>query len=247
MFAYHFDDSVNAVSRSATFMNNSVASMAAHFNLGKDSKVIDFGCGPGLYTTRLAKFGAQVTGIDFSKHSLDYAKKLAKTENVDVKYLCEDYLEVELEEKYDLIILIMCDYCALAPQQRKKLLDKFHSILNKNGKVLLDVCSLEGYKKVSTEAKYEKNMLNGFWSKDPYYGFLNIDKYDKEKITLDKYTIVKNDTIDRVYYWVQYYDQAALSKEFAQSGFKINEYYSDVAGTPWSENSDEFAVVAIKA
>lgn len=246
MLAFHFNDTVNAASRSTDFMNSSVSWIATHFNLGESSKVIDFGCGPGLYTTRLAKFGAKVTGIDFSNYSLNYAKQLAKDENVNVEYLCEDYLQADIKGKYDLIIMIMCDYCALAPQERKKLLTKFHSILNKDGAILLDVCSLEGYKKISTQSSYEKNMLDGFWSKDPYYAFLNIDTYDKEKISLDKYTIIKKDTIDKVYYWVQYYDQSMLSKELNQSNFEIDEYYSDVAGTPWNKNSDEFAVVLRK-
>jgi len=246
MLAFHFDDNLNAASRSTSFINRSVSWIVTHFNLGKDSKVIDFGCGPGLYTTQLAKFGANITGIDFSNHSLDYAKQLAKKEKVSVKYLCEDYLKIKIKGKYDLIIMIMCDYCALAPDERKTLLDKFHSLLNKNGVILLDVCSLESYKKVSTQSSYEKNMLDGFWSKDPYYAFLNIDTYEKEKISLDKYTIIKKDSIDKVYYWVQYFNLDMLSKELNESNLKIDEYYSDVAGSPWDEKSDEFAVVIRK-
>ena len=247
MLAYHFDDTVNAASRSSTFINASIAWIITHFNITKNSKIIDFGCGPGLYTTKLAKFGADVTGIDFSKHSIAYAQELAKAENVVVNYHCEDYLQAEIEEKFDLIIMIMCDYCALAPDERKQLLQKFHSLLKKDGAILLDVCSFQGYKNVKQKASYEKNMLNGFWSEKPYYAFLNIDKYDDEKISVDKYTIFKEDgSRDEVYYWVQYFSKEKLAQELAQSQFIVSEYYSDVAGTPWSDSSEEFAVVIRK-
>ena len=47
-------------------------------------------------------------------------------------------------------------------------------------------------------SRYEMNLLNGFWSSEPYYGFLNTFKYEEEKVTLDKYTIVERTKIRTV-------------------------------------------------
>ena len=59
------------------FINRSVEWIAAAFNIGTDSKIADFGCGPGLYTERLAKCGANVTVIYVSIRSIEYAMDLA--------------------------------------------------------------------------------------------------------------------------------------------------------------------------
>src|SRR5512136_371658 len=67
MLAFHLDDGIDASSRNIDFIDRSVAWITSRFNIGAGTKIADFGCGPGLYTTRLAKRQADVTGIDFSK------------------------------------------------------------------------------------------------------------------------------------------------------------------------------------
>ena len=140
--------------------------------------------------------------------------------------------------------MIMCDLCALSPAQRKMMLDKFASLLNPNGHVLLDVYSLAGFVQRQEGAAYEKNQLNGFWSPNKYYGFLNTFKYDEEKVVLDKYTIVEHGHTRTVYNWLQYFDLGAIKAEFSRSGLKIVDVFSNVAGKPFDHQSTEFAVVA---
>jgi SAM-dependent methyltransferase len=155
--------------------------IAAEFSIGVESKIADFGCGPGLYTERLAKCGANVTGIDFSKRSIAYAKDAASRERLNIRYVCQNYLEFETVDRFDLGLMIMCDFCALSPLQRKGLLNKFHKVLKPGGSVFLDVYSLAAFEQRKEVAIYELNQLNGFWSPDKYYGFLNTFKYDDDK------------------------------------------------------------------
>ncbi len=43
-----------------------------------EKSLCDLGCGPGLYTQRFSNKGADVTGVDFSALSLEYADLSAK-------------------------------------------------------------------------------------------------------------------------------------------------------------------------
>ena len=81
MLSFHLDGTVDLSSRNARFINQSVEWIASRFNVDKDAKIADFGCGPGLYATGLAKSRANVTGIDFSKRSIDYAREVAAHEH----------------------------------------------------------------------------------------------------------------------------------------------------------------------
>ena len=123
-------------------MSSSVNWIVSNFGIDNTSSICDFGCGPGLYTTRFAEKGANVTGIDFSKRSIDYAKKVAQEKELDVDYVNQNYLLYDTEKRFDLITMIMCDYCALSPEQREKLLQKFYKLLKPNGSILLDVYTL---------------------------------------------------------------------------------------------------------
>ena len=140
--------------------------------------------------------------------------------------------------------MIMCDFCALSPTQRKEILSKFHRILKPAGSVLLDVYSLSAFEQKEEVATYEFNQLNGLWSPKPYYGFLNTFKYDEEKVALDKYTIIELNRTKKVYNWFQYFAPEDLEREFIETDFSIKELYSDVAGTPYDRKSIEFAIIA---
>jgi SAM-dependent methyltransferase len=247
MLSFHLNEASDVSSRNAEFINRSVEWIASEFNIGKDFKIADFGCGPGLYAAPLAKHGANVTGIDFSGRSIEYAKKIAAREQLNISYVKQNYLEFETEDRFDLVLMIMCDFCALSPTQRKGILSKFYRILKPSGSVLLDVYSLSAFEQKEEVAIYEINQLNGFWSPNKYYGFLNTFKYDEEKVALDKYTIIELDRTREVYNWLQYFAPKDLEREFIEAGFSVKGLFSDVAGTPYDRKSREFAVIANKA
>ena len=244
MLAFHLNEDIDVSSRNIDFISRSVEWIVSHFSVGKGTKIADFGCGPGLYAERLAKRLASVTGIDFSERSIAYARKVADRERLNIHYVNQNYLEFETEGRFDLILMIMCDFCVLSPLQRKEILRKFRQILNPNGSILLDVYTLEAFHKREESAMYEANLLDGFWSQKKYYGFLNTFKYDKEKVVLDKYTIIEADRIRTIYNWMQYFEPEDLKMEFREFGFSIESFYSDVAGTPYDPKSNELAVVA---
>jgi len=244
MLSYHLNEEIDVSSRNAEFINRSVEWISSRFNVGAETKIADFGCGPGLYTTRLAEKQADVTGIDFSKRSIQYAQGVAARNGLPIHYVNQNYLEFETDDRFHLVLMIMCDFCALSPTQRKKMLTKFHAFLKPGGSVLLDVYSLKAFEQREETAMHEVNQLNGFWSLNKYYGFLNTFKYGEEKVVLDKYTLIEATRTRTVYNWLQYFSTEALDSEFAECGFSVDKLYSDVAGSPFDPETTEIAVVA---
>jgi len=197
-----------------------------------------------LYAERFAQRNAQVTGVDFSKRSIEYAQEIAVGKGLNIRYVHQDYLEFETADSFDLILMIMCDFCALSPIQRKAMLRKFLGILKPGGAVLLDVYSTVAFHLREETAKYEFDLMDGFWSPDAYYGFLNTFKYEEEMVVLDKYTLVEQSGTRAVYNWLQYFTATGLEREFAAAGLAIEAFYADVAGSPFDADGPEFAVVA---
>ena len=247
MLSFHLNEAIDVSSRKAEFINRSVEWIVSEFNVGRDTKIADFGCGPGLYAARLAKRGANVTGIDFSKRSIEYARDVAAHEQLNISYVNQNYLEFEIEDRFNLVLMIMCDFCALSPKQRKGLLSKFHKILKPGGSILLDVYSLSAFEQREETATYEVNQLNGFWSPNKYYGFLNTFKYNEEKVVLDKYTIIEFERTRQVYNWLQYFSPEDIEREFKAACFFVKGLCSDVAGASYERKSSEFAIIANKA
>jgi len=247
MLGYHLNEAIDVSSRNKDFIARSVKWIVSHFGMNSNTSIADFGCGPGLYTMLFAENNADVTGIDFSRRSIQYARKIADQKGLDINYFQQNYLEFETKKRFDLITMIFCDFCALSPAQRKTLLAKFHEFLKPGGSVLLDVHSLNAFNNRDEVVSYEYNQLDHFWSPENYYGFLNSFKYDKEKVTLDKYTIIEEKRTRVIYNWLQYFSQDSLREEFEENRFKVVGFYSDVAGSAFSSDSPDMAVVARKA
>jgi 2-polyprenyl-3-methyl-5-hydroxy-6-metoxy-1,4-benzoquinol methylase len=241
MLEYHLNEKVDAASRNRDFIERSVSWIAEEFDIGQ---VADFGCGPGLYGNRLAALGAEVTGIDFSGSSLEHARRTAAREGLEVNYVQANYLDFETEKRFDLIIMIMCDFCALRPAQRARLLGKFRALLKSGGSLLFDVYTMNFFDQKEETASYEKNQLMGFWSAEDYYGFVNSFKYDEEKVLLDKYTIIERNRTREVYNWLQCYSEESLRAELQENGFEISALYSSVAGDDPGPDTLEMAIRA---
>ena len=246
MLAYHLNADIDMSSRRGEFIDQSVAWIGSHFNVGADTRIADFGCGPGLYTNRLAKLGASVTGIDFSERSIEHARTVAAEEGSTATYVNRNYLEYTTEDRFDIILMIMCDFCALSPEQRMTILETFQVLLAPGGSVLLDVYSMHAFEQRKEAVSCEENQLKGFWSPEKYWGFLNTFKYDDIGVVLDKYTIVEAERTRTIYNWLQYFSPGSLQGEFEKAGFTRHKFFGNVAGAPFDETASEFAIVGTR-
>jgi hypothetical protein len=88
--------------------------------------------------------------------------------------------------------------------------------------------------------------MNNFWSPRRYHGFLRTFKYDKEKVVLDKYTIIEANRTRVFHNWLQYFSREMIANELKTRGFSIDSFFSDVAGSAYDSESETLAVVAGK-
>ena len=246
MLKTHLDQSTDLASRRLSFIEASVGWLQQRFNIGPGTRIADFGCGPGLYATRLAQLGAEVTGIDFSANSLAYAKETAVSHNLAIDYIHTNYLEFQSDKRFDLILLIYCDFCALSPAQRQQLLGIFRQHMADGGAIMLDVHSLVEYDKFEEGVSYGRCQSGDFWTDEDYFSFTNQFKYEAEHVTLAKYSIFTPSRSFEVYNWLQHFDRESLTAEFAASGLVITDWYANVAGEPPNSQSNTMAIVAQK-
>jgi len=246
MLKNHLDPSLELASRKFDFIDASVDFMQKRFALGIGKSVIDFGCGPGLYTARLARLGCKVRGLDFSSNSIHHASTEAVKLGLDIEYLQMNYLDYQARDIFDLVTMIYCDYCVLNDDQRKMLLKIMKDSMKDNGYIFMDVCSDQMYKNIQEDTTFEAVEKDGFWSARRHYVFKSTFKYEMNRVTLDKYTVFEKDRNINIFNWLKHFTMEELSREFEGSGLEILEVHSDVKGTPFSSESDIIAMVLRK-
>jgi len=76
-------------------------------------KVLEIGCGTGMVAIELAKHGAQVTALDFSRGMLEkFEQDITPDIEKNITILNEDWYKIDIEEKawkkeFDLVIAFM--------------------------------------------------------------------------------------------------------------------------------------------
>ena len=69
----------------------------------KSQKILDVGCGGGIFCEPLARLGADVTGIDTNKKAIESANTHAKSQNLKIKYLNTSLAGINNKTKFDII------------------------------------------------------------------------------------------------------------------------------------------------
>jgi len=191
--------------------------------------ILDLGCGPGLYSEIFAGKSHKVTGVDISKNSIKYAKKSANDKDLNIVYLNNSYLDIELESnKYDLVILIYTDFGVLTPAERDKILKMIFNVLKKGGTFIFDILkdnSLE--KKMSPKTWEVAN--NGFWKDSPYLVLSESFLYPKEKIILFQHTIMDTKENLKTYrFWTHFFSQTDVTKMLDAHNFIDINFKEDI-------------------
>jgi SAM-dependent methyltransferase len=244
MLRFHLDGSVAISSGTTESIDAAVSWMREAFHLTDRSRVLDLGCGPGLYANRLARAGIDVTGIDFSSRSIEHARNAAARDGVRVTYVNEDYLTWDSSRRFDLITMIMRDYCALPPHQRRALVGKIEHLLEPNGAFLFDVDSMVALEAGRELISFAPSPTGGFWSPSPYFEFLTTFVYREDGVALHKFTIVEAERTRTFYNWVQHFSPERVAAELGQAGLSRTSILGDVTGRPFDATSPEFAVIA---
>ncbi|WP_086349566.1 class I SAM-dependent methyltransferase [Candidatus Enterococcus clewellii] len=241
----HLDPEFDGASRKKPFIDASASWIEQQLPQSKFAKVIDYGCGPGLYTERLAKKGYEVTGIDFSARSIKTAMASAVKQDLSITYVQGDYLAWQPRDTYDLALLIYCDYGALSEDERKILLENIYAALNSGGRLLMDnftVTQMADFTEETSWTVYEKD---SFWSEGEHVVLNRAKKYEKNTV-LDQAIILKEDSQKSYNIWKYFSTKETLSRELEAAGFTVQSVYQDVVGQTYDVLGETIAVIAEK-
>lgn len=244
----HLDEESNEGSRKYETIIKSVNWLYQYMNLPEESKLLDLGCGPGLYSEHFFGQGFDVTGIDFSQNSIDFATYQSQECNYPIEYICKNYLNIDYNNQFDVITLIYGDLCVLSHQDRDQLLQKVKKALKPGGYLIFDVFTKHYFHKdTPKQSWYFSQEDEGFWSEKEHMLIQSHFKYKKEKIRLDQYHILFKDGNIRTHrIWKHYFNLERVKQMVESHGFTIKDYWSDLCGSKYDEKSPWIGMIVQK-
>ena len=244
MLAAHLDLTHDAATRNNDTVERTIDWIVS--SAGSRKNLLDLGCGPGIYASRLHDRGFKITGIDISQNSIAYAKDQAAKADKEIEYCVQDYVHKPIKGRYDVAICIYCDVGALVPDELELFLENVSLALEVGGLFIFDVFGAGLCNSRHVGQSWTVHPLGGFWSDRPHVE-LSEDIHDQQKRTWGTRTVIIEEGIPafkEYITWDLYYDEEMLRRILNRYGFVVDEIKRDLI-SPNAFTSDD--VLFVKA
>ncbi|HIJ66832.1 MAG TPA: class I SAM-dependent methyltransferase [Planctomycetes bacterium] len=249
MLKQHLSQAHDLASRRFETIDTHIAWIHQKLLEGKQSKILDLGCGPGFYAGRLAKLGHECVGIDYSPASIKYAAEQAGKEKLICNYLHEDIRKAEFNIGFDLVMLIYGELNVFRPADATAILKKANRALSEHGILLLEPHSFGVVKSIGEQPSSWYSAKSGLFSDKPHI-CLEEGFWDGQSNTSTKrYFIIDASTVDVAHYATTYqaYTDQQYSSLLKESGFEAIEFYPSLGESKDKYQEDLIAIVAKKS
>jgi cyclopropane fatty-acyl-phospholipid synthase-like methyltransferase len=244
MLAAHLDPTKDAASRRPEIIDRTVAWLVAYLRLRPGQRVLELGCGPGLYCERLARCGLEVVGVDLSPNSIEYAKQSAREQGLPIEYVCLDYRRLDRDAEFDAAFLIYDDFGVLADVDRDGLLRRARRALKPNGAFVFDVLTANAPGE-SDGARTWSISTGGFWKPEPYLELTQHFHYPEAAARVRQVLVLEADgQVSHYRIWQHCYSPETVAHVLQAHGFTVESIWGDLTGQSLAPDSPELGVVA---
>ena len=233
MLAEHLSQEHDLASRKRQMIRTQVQWIHENICNNTPAKLLDIGCGPGLYIEQFAALDYDCCGIDFSPASIEYAKSQLHDK---AKLIKGDIRSVEFGGGYDLAMMVFGEFNVFPPDECGKILRKTFEALSPGGKFLLEAHTFEAVERIgSTPNSWYKSGpgLMGLFSDDPHICLIENRWFDKQQTALQQFhildaadgTVTSYRSTTRAYTNDQYKDllkEAGFAHVNIRSGWPVN-------------------------
>ncbi|MBN1295566.1 methyltransferase domain-containing protein [bacterium] len=221
----------------------------------RPSRILDLGCGPGFYSSRLAALGHPVTGIDYSPASIASARESTTAEpfaspvapcryfHADIRSL-SDYRQTA--PPYDLIMMLYGEINVFNPADARTIVQRCSRALAPGGLLLLEPQTYDAVRDTGLQPAFWSQAAANVWSDSPhflleeYFWNSRLEASTIRYFVLDPITSLVTPYAQTFQAW----STKAIDNLLVSAGFDDLRFYPRLAGVMDETGDDLMAVVA---
>ncbi len=190
MLAQHLEQSHGAASRPKREVALQTAAMWEWLGLAPGARLLDVGCGPGLYACDLARRGAEVFGLDVSPAALAHAETHFSSCQ---RSLMADYRHLPIAPgSMDAAIFLYGQFATMPPDEALDVLSELASVLRPGGLLLLELLDPERVDR--SDSNWWFTDSGGLWGDFPYLHLGERHWDEAQQASLERYYILNLET-----------------------------------------------------
>lgn len=243
MLEAHLSVDTDLASRKLETIDKTVDHLFSSGVLRPGMRVLDLGCGPGLYAERLSKGGCIVTGLDLSERSLAYARERAKEQVLSIDYRCMNFLDMNFSDEFNAALQIYGEVNTFSDEARHKLFGLVHKALKKNGKFIFDVTTrVHRMKYGCRDGWYVSD--GGFFSPGRHLVLERGFDYPEQSVWLDQYIVADQQGVKVYRNWFRDFTLDEITEELKKADFTVKNVWNELTGVPYREGGEWIAIAA---
>lgn len=249
MLAEHLSHEHDAASRRATLIDRHVTWIHHGLLAGRPGKILDLGCGPGLYTGRLAQLGHQCVGIDYGPAAVAYARQQAEEQGLACRYVEADVREADYGAGYDLVMMIHGELTVFRPPETRAIVAQSYAALNPGGQLVVEVHPLAAVEAIGRRGATWYSSTGGLFSERPHLCLRETYWDAGRQVATERYYIVDGQSrqISRHAASIQGYGDEEFVALLEASGFRDVARIPSLVGPEGEEDGNYIVLVARKA
>lgn len=246
MLREHLSQEHDQASRRTAAIDRHVAWL--HHVVMRDTpgRVLDLGCGPGLYTSKLARLGHTCVGVDFSPASIAHARAEAQREGLACRYDLADLRACRVDGSFGAVLMISGELNTFTPDDARAILAVARRSLAAPGALVLEVHTEAFVREIGSRPRGWHTADAGLFSDNPYLCLRESSWHPESRAAVERYFVIEDGT-DRFTSYTstaQAYSEPEYASLLDGAGFNGFERVPSLDGRPASSDEGLFVLVA---
>jgi SAM-dependent methyltransferase len=248
MLRQHLSQQHDAASRRSEIIDRHVDWIHHHLLGGRPARILDLGCGPGLYTARLARLGHHCIGIDFSPSSIQHARSAAEQENLPCEYRLQDLREGGFGSDFQLALMASGEFNAFPLAESIELLENAAASLASYGLLVLEVHTAESIREIVQQPPSCYSTPSGLFSDAPHICLKDGSWSESEQASVERYFVIDASTGEASVYasTLQAYSEQQYCELLSSAGLPNVIRYASLEGSETPGQEAFFVLSATK-
>jgi SAM-dependent methyltransferase len=216
-----------------------VTNLVSLLKISPGVSVLDLCCGPGRHSLEFARRGYSVVGVDRTRKYLQKARRLAKKEGLEVKFVQEDMRSFCRVDTFDAAVNLFTSFGFFEDiKDDERVIKNVHRSLKEGGVFLIDVIGKERLARIFRERDWQE--IDGAI-------MLEERKISKNWSWIEnRWTMLKDGKVEEFKLSLRPYSAVELTALLSNCGFNTTEAYGDLGGAPNDHKAKRLVVVAQK-
>lgn len=238
MLAEHLSQEHDLASRRSEAIDRHVDWIVTEVLGSRPSRVLDLGCGPGFYASRLARRGCGCVGIDFSPASVRHAKKIAAEEGLECDYRHADVRDGDFGDGFDLVMMVYGQFNVFPRDRGLEILRRARAALAPGGCLVLEIQEGERIEQRGREPSSWYSAAAGLFCARPHLVLQENFWHEDSRASTVRFSVIDAETSEVTSYALtnEAYSKDELEATLRSAGFTEIAWYPSLSGESTGED-----------